>query len=119
VGIAIAGQHLDKLPYRMWVLCGDSEMAEGSMWDALDKAAWFRLANLTVLVDVNGLGMRGPTELGWDLERYAQRVAAFGCHPVTVENGHDVAAIDAALAEAVRSGRAAVVGAHAQGTRVC
>ena len=62
---------LDELPYRVWVLCGDSEMAEGSMWEALDKAAYYRLDNLTAIVDVNRLGQRGPTELGWDLDAYA------------------------------------------------
>ncbi|NIK61340.1 transketolase [Kribbella shirazensis] len=100
VGIALAGMHLEKAPYRVWVLCGDSELAEGSMWEALDKAAYFRLRNLTVLVDVNRLGMRGPTELEWDLPAYARRVAAFGCRHLEVD-GHDVAAIDAALQEAV------------------
>jgi transketolase len=68
VGVALAGRYLDELPYRVWVLCGDSEMAEGSMWEALDKAAYYRLANLTAIVDVNRLGQRGPTELGWDLD---------------------------------------------------
>jgi transketolase len=103
----------------VWVLCGDSEIAEGSIWEALDKAAWFGLANLTVIVDVNRLGMRGPTELGWDLEGYARRVAAFGRHAVKVNNGHDATAIDAALAEAVRSGRPAVVLARTHRARLC
>src|SRR5438093_5080445 len=67
VGVALAGRYLDELGYRVWVLCGDSEMAEGSMWEALDKAAYYRLDNLTAIVDVNRLGQRGPTELEWDL----------------------------------------------------
>src|SRR5450756_2144235 len=70
VGIALAGKRLDKREYRVWVLCGDSEMAEGSVWEALDKASHYALSNLTVIVDVNRLGQRGPTELGWDLETY-------------------------------------------------
>jgi transketolase len=45
VGVALAGRYLDELPYRVWVLCGDSEMAEGSIWEALDKAAYYRLGN--------------------------------------------------------------------------
>ena len=81
VGVALAGRYLDELPYRVWVLCGDSEMAEGSMWEALDKAAYYRLDNLTAIVDVNRLGQRGPTELGWDLDTYAKRIEAFGCTP--------------------------------------
>jgi transketolase len=54
-------------------------MAEGSMWEALDKAAYYQLHNLTAIVDVNRLGPRGPTKLGWDLDAYAKRVEAFGC----------------------------------------
>src|ERR1035441_652564 len=61
VGIALAGRRLDRLPYQVWVLCGDSEMAEGSMWEALDKAAYYRLGNLTAIVDVNRLGQRGAS----------------------------------------------------------
>ena len=78
VGVALAGKYLDRLPYRVWVLCGDSEMAEGSMWEALDKAAHYGLSNLIAIVDINRLGQRGPTELGWDLDAYARRVEAFG-----------------------------------------
>ena len=69
VGVALAGRYLDRLPYRVWVLCGDSEMAEGSIWEALDKAGYYQLSNLTAIVDVNRLGQRGPTELQWDLGR--------------------------------------------------
>ena len=69
VGVALAGKYLDGCRYRVWVLCGDSEMAEGSMWEALDKAAYYGLANLIAIVDVNRLGQRGPTELGWDTRR--------------------------------------------------
>jgi transketolase len=98
-GVALAGKYLDELPYRVWVLCGDSEMAEGSMWEALDKASHYKLANLIAIVDVNRLGQRGPTELGWDLEAYHRRAEAFGARVFTVD-GHDVAAIDEALAQA-------------------
>ena len=99
VGIALAGKYLDELPFRVWVLCGDSEMAEGSMWEALDKASYYHLSNLVAIVDVNRLGQRGPTELSWDLDAYERRVRAFGARPLQV-NGHDIAAIDAALADA-------------------
>src|ERR1700730_13869587 len=99
VGVALAGKYLDKLPYRVWVLCGDSEMAEGSIWEAFDKASHYKLANLIAIVDVNRLGQRGPTDLGWDLEAYARRAEAFGARVFEID-GHDVAAIDQALAEA-------------------
>ncbi|HLG67118.1 MAG TPA: transketolase [Acidimicrobiales bacterium] len=97
VGIALAGARLDELDYRVWVLCGDSEMAEGSIWEAFDKAGHYGLANLTAIVDVNRLGQRGPTELGWDLEAYARRAEAFGWRALLVD-GHDLEAIDAAFA---------------------
>jgi transketolase len=96
VGVALAGRYLDELPYRVWVLCGDSEMAEGSMWEAFDKAAYYQLANLTAIVDVNRLGQRGPTELGWDLEAYTKRIEAFGCRAIPID-GHDLDEIDKAL----------------------
>src|SRR5207253_1488699 len=98
VGIALAGKYLDRLRYRVWVLCGDSEMTEGSMWEALDHAAFYRLGRLIAIVDVNRLGQRGPTELGWDLEAYRRRVEAFGCCGVVVD-GHDLRAIDAVFSE--------------------
>jgi transketolase len=99
VGVALAGKYLDESPYRVWVLCGDSEMAEGSMWEALDKASHYKLSNLIAIVDVNRLGQRGPTELSWDLDAYSRRVTAFGARVFAID-GHDVAAIDQAIAQA-------------------
>ncbi|MFD3533660.1 transketolase [Streptomyces sp. NPDC058661] len=96
VGIALAGRDLEKRDYRVWVLCGDSEMTEGSVWEALDKAGHHRLANFTVLVDVNRLGQCGPTELEWDTAVYARRAEAFGCRALVVD-GHDLEAVDRAL----------------------
>jgi transketolase len=109
VGIALAGRRLDRLPYRVWALCGDSEMAEGSMWEAFEHAAYERLDNLIAVIDVNRLGQRGETMHGWDLDSYANRARAFGWHAITVD-GHDVDAIDAAYAEALETdGRPTVV----------
>jgi transketolase len=108
VGVALAGRYLDELPFRVWVLCGDSEMAEGSIWEALDKASHYRLDNLTVIVDVNRLGQRGPTELGWDMEGYARRVEGFGCQPVTID-GHDFGEIEKALGDATGADRTTVI----------
>ncbi|SDL25880.1 transketolase [Arthrobacter sp. ok362] len=99
VGVALAGRYLDRLPYRTWVLCGDSELAEGSIWEALDKAAYYKLGNLIAIVDVNRLGQDGPTELQWDMDRYARRVEAFGAHPLVID-GHDISAIEDALTQA-------------------
>jgi transketolase len=102
VGVALAGKRLDEAPYRVWVLCGDSEMAEGSMWEALDKAALYELDNLTAIVDVNRLGQSGPTELEWDMDAYRRRIESFGCRAVVID-GHDLQQIDDAMALAERS----------------
>jgi transketolase len=100
VGLALTGRFLDRLPYRIWVLCGDSELAEGSMWEAFEHAGCQRLGNLTAIIDVNRLGQRGPTRHGWDTAAYARRLQAFGWHTAEID-GHDVTEIDRAFAEAV------------------
>ncbi|MGH3303086.1 MAG: thiamine pyrophosphate-dependent enzyme, partial [Streptosporangiaceae bacterium] len=96
VGVALAGKYVDEIPFRVWVLCGDSEMAEGSIWEALDRASHYKLSNLVAMVDVNRLGQRGPTELSWDTDTYSRRVSAFGARVVTID-GHDLGAIDRAM----------------------
>ncbi|NYI07955.1 transketolase [Allostreptomyces psammosilenae] len=108
VGVALAGRVLELLPYRVWVLCGDSEMSEGSIWEALDKASYYGLTNLTAIVDVNRLGQRGPTELGWDIDAYASRITAFGCHALMID-GHDLREIDAALDAVSHADRPTVI----------
>ena len=99
VGMGIAGKRLDRLPFRVWVICGDSEMAEGSMWEAAEHAAFYELDNLTAIIDVNRLGQRGETMHGWDLSSYSERLRAFGWHTIEID-GHDVEEIDAAYKEA-------------------
>src|ERR687897_957081 len=99
VGMALAGKQLNRLPFRVWVICGDSEMAEGSMWEAAEHAAFYGLDNLTAIVDVNRLGQRGETMHGWDLSSYSDRLRSFGWHAIEID-GHDVEQIDAAYREA-------------------
>jgi transketolase len=99
VGMAYAGKNLNRLPFRTWVICGDSEMAEGSMWEAAEHAAYYELDHLAAIVDVNRLGQRGETMHGWDLTSYTRRFEAFGWHAIEID-GHDVEAIDAAYREA-------------------
>ena len=99
VGMAYAGKNLNRLPFRTWVICGDSEMAEGSMWEAAEHAAFYELDHLAAIVDVNRLGQRGETMHGWDLTSYTRRFEAFGWHAIEID-GHDVEAIDAAYREA-------------------
>ena len=76
VGLALAGRRLDRLPYRVWVLCGDTEMAEDSTWEAFGYAGRAAVGNLTVVVDVNRVGHAGEIMLGRDL----QQARAFGWH---------------------------------------
>jgi transketolase len=99
VGIALAAKRLDRLASRIWVLCGDGEMAEGSMWEAAQYAAFMRLDNLVAIIDVNRLEQLGETMFGRDLGAYARRLEAFGWRTIEVD-GHDVAAIDRAYATA-------------------
>jgi transketolase len=99
VGVALAGKRLDRLPYRIWCLCGDSELAEGSIWEAFEHAAFAELDNLTAILDINRLGQRGETMHGWDLASYRSRAEAFGWAAIEID-GHDVEAIDRAYEEA-------------------
>jgi transketolase len=100
VGMAFTGKYVDKLPYHSWVVLGDSEMAEGSNWEAFDKAQYYKLDHLIGILDMNRLGQRGPTDLGWDGADYAARARAFGWHSIELD-GHDLGAIDRAYAEAL------------------
>jgi transketolase len=97
VGLALSLKKLEDSPARVFVLCGDGEMAEGSVWEAFEHAAHFGLDNLVALIDVNGLGQSGYTMPNGDPAVYARRAAAFGWEVAQVD-GHDVAEIDAALA---------------------
>ena len=68
VGMALNAKALDHLPYRTWVLLGDSEMAKGSQWEAMQLAAHYGLDNLVAVLEVNRLGQRGETMYGHDLD---------------------------------------------------
>jgi transketolase len=88
------------VPFRVWVLCGDSEMAEGSIWEAFDHASHEGLDNLVAIIDVNRLGQRGETMLGWDTAAYVRRAQAFGWRALEID-GHDVEEIDRAYEQAL------------------
>lgn len=100
VGVALAGKYLDQLPYHTWVLLGDSETAEGSVWEAFDHAAHYTLDNLIAIIDVNRLGQRGQTELGWNTQAYANRARAFGWQAIEID-GHNLTEIDQAYSAAM------------------
>jgi transketolase len=104
IGLGMAlSMKLDGAPGRVWVLLGDSEVAEGSVWESMEAAAFHGTANLTAILDLNRLGQRGPTMHGWDADRFVQRALAYGWRPIEID-GHDVAAIDAAYSEAETGG---------------
>ncbi|HEX4743405.1 MAG TPA: transketolase [Candidatus Limnocylindria bacterium] len=108
VGVALAGARVLRAPYRVWALLGDSESAEGSVWEAFERAGHEKLTNLTAIIDVNRLGQRGPTQLEWDTDTYAARAEAFGWEPLVVD-GHDLAQIEEAYTRARGAERPCVV----------
>ncbi|MBV9710245.1 MAG: transketolase [Ktedonobacteraceae bacterium] len=102
VGVALAGKYLDKLPYKIWALLGDSEMAEGSIWEAFDHASHYNLNNLVAILDCNRLGQRGETDLGWNTAAYKARAEAFGWNAIVI-NGHNYDEINNAFSQAVQA----------------
>ncbi len=98
IGTALNARRIGS-EYRTYVLCGDGEMAEGSVWEAADVGLHFKLDNLCGIIDVNGLGQSQATQFGHEMEEIAKRWAAFGWHAIVVD-GHDIAALQKAFAEA-------------------
>lgn len=101
VGMAFAAR-IDKRDYHTWVLIGDGESAEGSIWEAMETASYYKLNNLTVILDANRLGQSQPTMLQHDMDTYKKRFASFGWK-VLVIDGHDMPQIVSALRKARRS----------------
>jgi transketolase len=99
LGMAMSGKFVDKLAFKVYVLLGDSEMAEGSVWEAFHLASHNKVDNLIAILDMNRLGQHSQTELGWDSAAYAARAKAFGWHAIEID-GHNCDAIDKAFAEA-------------------
>ncbi|MEP6693947.1 MAG: transketolase [Chloroflexota bacterium] len=117
-GVALAGKRLLKAPFHVWVLVGDSESAEGSVWEGFDLAGHEGLENFTAILDINRLGQRGPTELEWDTDAYAGRVKSFGLEPIVID-GHDLAQIDDAYRRArSASGPTAIIARTVKGKGV-
>ncbi len=102
VGMALNAKYLDRLPYRTYVLLGDSEMAEGSQWESIQIAARYKLNNLVGVIDVNRLGQRGETMYGSDVEAYAQRVGSFGWETIVID-GHSYPEVLEGYQKACRS----------------
>jgi len=108
VGIALGAARLESSELRVWVLSGDSELAEGSMWEAFEHAGYARLSNLIAIVDVNRFGQRGPTMHEWDTSSLAARASACGWQTQEID-GHDLEAIEDAYALAVEAEVPAVI----------
>jgi transketolase len=100
VGMALSTKYLDKIDNKVFVVMGDGEAAEGSVWEAAEIASHYKLDNLIGIVDVNRLGQSQATMYGHDVEVYRRRFEAFGFHAVAID-GHDMAQIVAALDEAM------------------
>jgi transketolase len=89
VGMALAAKQ-DKLDYNTYVLLGDGEIAEGSVWEAANLAGYYKLSNLIAIVDVNRLGQSQATAFGHDINIYVKRFESFGWRVETLDDGHDM-----------------------------
>jgi transketolase len=98
IGTALNARRIGS-EYRTYVLCGDGEMAEGSVWEAADVALHYKLDNLCGIIDVNALGQSQDTQFGHQMEEIAARWNAFGWRAIVVD-GHDIPALQKAFAEA-------------------
>lgn len=108
VGMALAAR-MDQKPYRVYVVLGDGEMAEGSVWEGIMAGGHYKLDQLTAFVDRNRLQISGTTEAVMGQERQEERWAAFGWHVISIE-GNDVDEIDKAVEEAkATKGRPTVI----------
>ncbi|HMU31483.1 MAG TPA: transketolase, partial [Nitrospira sp.] len=102
VGLAFNAKSIDKTDYRTYVLMGDGESVEGSVWEAAEVARQAKLDNLCAIVDVNRLGQSDPTMLQHDMDAYRARWSGFGWHAIVVD-GHDISALVAAFGEAAKT----------------
>ena len=108
IGIALNARRI-KADYRTYVLLGDGEMAEGSVWEAANAAVHYKLDNLCAIIDVNALGQSQRTQFDHNMNEIAARWKAFGWHTIVVD-GHDVQALLNAYAEARKtSGRPTMI----------
>jgi transketolase len=96
VGMALNSKFLDKVDNKIFVILGDGEAAEGSIWEAAELASHYKLDNIIAIVDVNALGQSQRTMYGHDTEVYRRRFEAFGWHAASID-GHDISQIVDAL----------------------
>jgi transketolase len=94
---------------KVWVLLGDSEMAEGQIWEAMNLASYYQVNNLIAIVDVNRLGQRGETIAGWDLSFYEKKARAFGWQTFIVDDGHNIEKINQVFAKITKEEKGPVI----------
>lgn len=99
LGMALSARHVDHSDRRVYVVMGDGESAEGSVWEAAHLAGHYKLGNLCATIDVNRLGQSEATLEGHDMESYRRRWDAFGWNAIVVD-GHDINALLDAYAQA-------------------
>jgi transketolase len=102
VGLALNAKKVDKSGYRTYVLMGDGESVEGSVWEAVELARHFKLDNLCAIVDVNRLGQSDPTMLQHDMKAYKSRWTGFGWNALVVD-GHNHAALVKAFSDGAKT----------------
>ena len=89
-GMAYSSKFFDKIDNRIYCICGDGEVMEGSIWEAAAFSSYYKLNNLTVFVDVNAIGQSGMTMYEHDTAVYAERFKAFGFNTLVID-GHSIA----------------------------
>lgn len=104
LGMALNARYIDELPYNTIVLLGDSEMSEGSQWEAIQVASHYKLGNLIGVLDVNGMGQRGETLYGKNASEYEKRVSSFGWETLVID-GHDIREIADAYKKAFNNNK--------------
>jgi len=103
IGLGMAlGKRLKKEKGWIFVLLGDSELAEGQVWEAVQLASYYKVENLVAILDINRLGQRGETMLGWDILSYQKRFESFGWQAFAVD-GHSLEEIKKVYQEALLS----------------
>lgn len=107
VGMALAAK-LQKRKFMTYVLLGDSEVSEGSVYEAFQLASYYKLNNLVAIIDVNRLGQRGETMLGHNVDKYKERFDGFGWKTIVID-GHNITQISKAFNQAKKSSKPTVI----------
>ena len=102
VGMALNSKYLDKTNFKTFVLMGDSEVAEGSVWEAMEVASFYKLDNLIAILDVNRLGQSRETMLGYDIQTYKKRAESFGWETIVLNDGHNLNSVIAGYGAAFK-----------------